>query len=338
MPAEWEEQEAVWFTWPLNPATWPGRLDFVRRRFAELIALCTRYQPVRLICAGTGQETARRHLAEARADLHAITLLDIPTNDAWCRDHGPTFILKGGELAVVDWKYNAWGGKFPPWDLDDAVPARIAEALGLPRTRMDLFCEGGALEVDGDGRLLTTESVLLNDNRNPGLDRATVEHRLRNALGVGSIHWLRAGMETDDTDGHIDTLTRFFAAGAVVTSRCRDHAHPDFAILEENRERLIEEGFEVIDLPHPDPVVDPGARETRMPATYANFLVLNGALIVPVYGQPQTDSASCGLLREVFPGREVIPLDTREIMREGGSFHCLSQQQPRSGRSPVAAG
>lgn len=328
MPAEWEPQEAVWFSWPLNPATWPGRLESIQQRFAELIAACTRFQPVRLNCAASGQDKARRMLNAGRADLGVIDFHDIPTNDVWCRDHGPTFVLVDGKPAIVDWRYNAWGGKFPPWDLDDAVPARIAEELSLPHRPIDLFCEGGAIEVDGTGRLMTTQSVLLNPNRNPDLDQAAVEDRLREALGVQTIHWLRAGMAPDDTDGHIDTLTRFVAPGSVVTARCANRDHPDYAILEENRGTLLQCGLEVVDLPHPDPVLAPDAREERLPATYANFLVLNDALIVPTYGQTTTDQRACGLLGDLFPGRKIIPLDTREILWEGGSFHCLSQQQP----------
>lgn len=330
MPAEWEPQEAVWFSWPTNPATWPGRLEAIRLRFAELLAICTRYQHVRLIGAGEAREPARRALEKAHADLRAIEWFDIATNDVWCRDHGPTFVLEQGRLSAVDWIYNAWGGKFPPWDLDDAVPAKVANALSIPCRRMELVCEGGALEVDGTGRLITTESVLLNANRNPGMGRTAIEDQLRDALGVGEILWLRAGMATDDTDGHVDTLTRFFAPGAVVTARCEDGQHPDAAILEDNRQLLRDGGLEVVDLPHPEPVIDPEAREERLPATYANFLVLNGAVVVPVYGQPARDQRACGVLGELFPGRTVIPLDTREILREGGSFHCLSQQQPRA--------
>jgi len=330
MPAEWEAQDAVWFSWPLNPATWPGRIEAIQRRFADLIALCTRFQPVRVNCVGHAQSNALRMLNEARADLKVVHLHDIPTNDVWCRDHGPTFVVDcaAGALSVVDWRYNAWGGKFSPWDLDDAVPARIADELGIARRAVDMFCEGGAIEVDGTGRLLTTESVLLNANRNPQLDRTAIEARLRAALGVRDVLWLRAGMETDDTDGHIDTLTRFFAAGAVLSARAPNTDHPDHAILEENRARLLHFGLEVVDLPHPDPVIAPDAREERLPATYANFLVLNDAIIVPTYGQYANDQRACGIIGEAFAGRKILPMDTREILWEGGSFHCLSQQQP----------
>ncbi len=338
MPAEWEEQECVWFSWPLNPTTWHGRLPAIRRAFAEAIAPLTGFEPVRIICAGSAQAEAERILQAAGADLGLIEYFDIPTDDVWCRDHGPTFVrrLGTGNVEIIDWCYNAWGGKFPPWDKDDAVPARVAEALEMPRRRVDLVCEGGALEVNGEGLLMTTESVLLNPNRNPGRSRREVEAILMGVLGVERILWLNRGMDTDDTDGHIDTLARFWKRDGVAAPRA-PVGHPDHHVLEENWERLQDlrtpagGHFDMAALPHPNPVVADGARHERLPATYANFLIVNGAVLVPTYGQGQQDQAACGLIGELFSDREIIDRDSSMILWEGGSFHCLSQQQPGGG-------
>ncbi|MBU6302161.1 MAG: agmatine deiminase family protein [Verrucomicrobia bacterium] len=334
-PAEWEEQEAVWISWPLNPATWPGRLRHLQARFGELAALISRHVPVRINAAGAAHASIRKCLHHARVDPAGVELFDHPTNDVWCRDHGPIFVnaRDGSGLTVTDWTYNAWGGKFPPWDLDDAVPARVAESLALPRETSRLVLEGGGIEGNGAGLLLTTEAVLLNPNRNPGWTREEIENELRRLLGVERVFWLARGIEGDDTDGHVDDFCRFHAPDKVLLAVESHPEDPNHAILEENRERLRDLRVEVRDLPMPDRLEVAGGdwRLDRLPASYANFLITNGAVIVPVFGQPVNDDRALGILRECFPGRVIEGIDARDFVYEGGAVHCLTQQQPVSG-------
>lgn len=340
MPAEWEPQEAVWLSWPLNPQTWPDRLPLVQQAVARFAAAITRREKV-CINAGTHHASIRQTLLEAGGNPERIFLYSHPTNDAWCRDHGPTFLQnpKTRELAALDWPFNAWGGKFPPWDLDDQIAARIADALGLRRFRAPLIGEGGGIEVNGAGDLLVTESVWLNPNRNPGLTREQADTVFRDWLGVQRIHWLPGGLAGDDTDGHIDTLTRFIRSDAVVCVVTKDAGDPNREITERNRSlleslRVGEEiCLEVIPLPLPDPIRPSGWRATLLPATYANFLIVNDAVLVPTYRQPDNDAAALDILRQCFPDREVEGIDSFDIVHEGGALHCLSQQQPVSGGS-----
>lgn len=345
MPAEWSPQEAVWLSWPLKPGAWPGCRAAAERAYAEFGAAITRFEPVRINCVRTAQERAGEALVRAGARMGRVTFFDHPTNDAWCRDHGPVFVRHRttGEVAVTHWVYNAWGGKFAPWDDDRAIPERIAEALKMRRFAIPMVAEGGALEVDGEGLLLTTESVLLNPNRNPGVDKRSAEAILRGALGVEAVCWLLSGLAADDTDGHIDTLARFVAPGVVVAVVERDPAGPNAAALERNLEdltrfRLPGGGrLEVVPLPLPDPIRVSGWRFEVLPATYANFLIVNGAVLVPTYRQPGPDREALRRLEECFPGREVIGIDSRDLVVEGGALHCLSQQQP-AGPRPEPSG
>lgn len=339
MPAEWSPQEAIWLSWPLKPGSWPGCHEAAVRAYADFAAAISRFEPVRINCVCAAQESARAALDRAGARLDRVTWFDHPTNDTWCRDHGPVFVKHRGtgEVAITDWVFNAWGGKFPAWDLDNAIPERIAAARGLRRFAIPLVAEGGGLEVNGEGVLLTTESVLLNPNRNPGLTKVRAEEILRAALGVETICWLKSGLEHDDTDGHIDTLTRFVGTAAVVTAVSVDPNGPSHAALERNRADLqrvrLADGsrLEVVPLPLPDPIRPPGWRLEVLPATYANFLIVNGAVLVPTYRQPARDRQALQTLSLCFPGREVIGLDCRDLVLEGGALHCLSQQEPRAG-------
>jgi len=331
MPPEWAPQQAIWMSWPTDERLWPGRLPAIQEIFARLAAAIARYQQVRINAAPEHHAAIRATLATARADPAACLLYPHPTNDVWCRDHGPTFVTHRttGEPAVVDWTFNAWGGKFEPHDLDNAVPAAIAATLGLRRFETNLVFEGGGLEVDGAGRILTTESVLLNPNRNPHRGRAEIETILRDHLGGSEVIWLPSGLEGDDTDGHIDTLTRFIAPATVLTAVEENPADPNHAVLDRNRALLREAGLTVIDLPQPEPIAAPaGWREDRLPGTYANFLILNDAVLTPTYGQPAPDDRALAILREAFPTRAIAPFDCREILLEGGAIHCLTQQQP----------
>jgi agmatine deiminase len=339
MPAEWEPQDAVWLSWPLNPDTWPDGLERVQAAVARFAAAITRQEAVRINAAAGDHPFIRRSILASGGRPDRIFLYPHPTNDAWCRDHGPTFLRNPltGEVAVLDWPYNAWGGKFPPWDLDDQIAARVADALGLRRYRAPRIGEGGGLEVNGAGDLLVTESVWLNPNRNPGFTRAQADAMFIEWLGVDRVHWLPGGLKGDDTDGHVDTLARFVRPDAAVCVVAEDPDDPNFAAMERNRSLL--ESFrvaggrplEVTALPLPAPIRPDGWREDVLPASYANFLILNGAVLVPTYRQPARDTEALEILQRCFPGREVEGIDSFDIVLEGGALHCLSQQQPAAG-------
>jgi len=327
LPAEYEPQSAVWLTWPGNPATWTRCRPAAEQAYAAFAAVISRRQPLEITCCAAWQPHARQRLIEAQADLQAITFHDWPSNDAWCRDYGPLFVhTESGGRAVLDLPYNAWGGKFPPWDDDDAIAKRVSELRKLPCHRLPIFGEGGAIEVNRQGVMLTTESVWLNPNRNPGLTKIEAERVFAEFFGVRETFWLPEGMVGDDTDGHIDTITRFVDDDTVV-SVLPDESDPNYRILRDNFDKLTER-FEVIPLPHPAPIRPENWREELLPATYANFLILNEAVLVPTYRQPERDQDALGVLRETFPGREVLPLDCGDIIWEGGALHCLSMQEP----------
>jgi agmatine deiminase len=334
MPAEWEPQEAVWFSWPHNLKTWPGYFRPIPAKFAEIVAHISRFEEVRINAAHTLHQRAWSSIKKARADLTKVTLFDHPTNDAWCRDHGPIFVKndKTGEVAVTDWEHNAWGGKYPPYDLDNTIPPKIAAALGLRRFEKKMIMEGGSLDVNGAGLLLTTESCLLNRNRNPAMSKAEIEQALRDFLGVHTIHWLGDGIIGDDTDGHIDDMTRFFSADGIVTVLESNKRDKNYPILLENLERLhalrtpAGKKFKVVALPMPKPCWCDGQ---QMPASYANFLVINGAVLMPAFRQPKRDAAAAEVLAACFPGREIIPIDCLELVWGLGTLHCISQQQPK---------
>jgi agmatine deiminase len=338
MPPEWSPQEAVWLSWPVDdPRHWGGaKRESIWRKFAEIAAAISRHEPVRINAPAADHPAIAAACNRAKAVPERVELFDHPHNDVWCRDHGPIFVKhrESGEVAVTDWDFNAWGGKFPPWDLDDAIPARIASALGMRRFRGGMILEGGAIEVNGNGQLLTTEAVLLNPNRNPHLGRAQIEQLLRDGFGVADILWLRQGIEGDDTDGHIDDLARFTDPRTIVACTERDKASPNHPVLADNLARLrsfhAADGrpFEVVEIPLPQACAVPGWRLPVLPASYVNFLILNGGLLVPTFHQEKNDDRALGMLRELFPGRQVTGIDCLELVEEGGTLHCISQQQP----------
>lgn len=327
LPAEYEPQSGVWLTWPGNPETWRHCRDEAEPAHAELTAVISRLQPVDLICRKEWQPTARRHLKAARADLGSITFHDWPANDAWCRDHGPVIVkTDDGGRAVMDFPYNAWGGKFPPWDDDDAIARRVSELRNLPCTRLPIFGEGGAIEVNSQGVMLTTESVWLNPNRNPGLTRAGAEKVFAEFLGVQETVWLPEGLRGDDTDGHIDTISRFVNDTTVVTV-LPEEDDINYAVMRDNLD-FLSERFEVVALPHPRTITAEGWGAEVLPATYANFLILNEAVLIPAYRQPGRDEDALHALFELFPGREILPVDCADFIWEGGAIHCLTMQEP----------
>jgi agmatine deiminase len=255
----------------------------------------------------------------------------IPTNEPWCRDHGPIFLTRKEEprMAIVDWGHNAWGDKYPPYDLDDVVPTRVAEILELPVYYPGMILEGGSIDVNGAGALLTSEGCLLNPNRNPTLSREQIEQRLREYLGVTDILWLGDGIEGDDTDGHVDDLARFVTERTIVTVIEENRADPNFEPLRENLARLREmkwrgKSFEVFTLPMPARI---DREDLRLPASYANFYIANECILLPTFNDPN-DSIAEATLAKLFPRRRILPIDCTELIWGLGAFHCLTQQQP----------
>jgi agmatine deiminase len=333
MPAEWEPHAATWLSWPHKEESWPGNFEPIPGVFAEMVEALVPGEQVRILAGTEELEASARAALRARGvDGHPnVRFHRVPTNDSWARDHGPIFLVgKGGEVAIADFGYNAWGGKYPPWDLDERVPARVAEILGLRRFVGGMILEGGSIDVDGRGTLLTTESCLLNPNRNPRLSREDIEDRLRRFLGVRKILWLGDGIVGDDTDGHVDDLTRFVAPATIVTVVEEDPEDANHEPLRRNLERLKTmtdaEGraLEIAELPMPPPLHYEG---TRLPASYANFYVGNAAVLVPVFDHPR-DRIACDTLARFFPGRTITPIRATELVWGLGAFHCVTQQQP----------
>lgn len=329
-PAEWERQASVWLSWPRNPATWPDHFEPVPAEFAQFVRTIARFQPVNILVGGA------EILAQAKSlvgDLQNVTLHDIATNDAWCRDHGPIFLSgpAGSQPALVDWEYNAWGGKYPPFDLDNQIPQIIGKLQNRKVFSPGIILEGGAIEGNGAGCLLTTESCLLNPNRNPQLSREQVEKYLADFLAIKKVLWLTGGeIAGDDTDGHIDQIARFINPRTIVVCVCDDPSDENYGPTQQNLAEVQqltdqdERPFEVVRLPLPRPLfVD----EQRLPAGYGNFLIVNDAVIVPQFGDP-ADGQAIGILQDLMPDRKVVGSPSLDLVWGLGSFHCLSQQEP----------
>jgi agmatine deiminase len=338
MPPEWAPQAAVWLSWPVPDARhWGGaKHELMWAKFAEIAAAISRHEPVRINAPGSDHAAIAAACNRAKVVPERLELFDHPHNDVWCRDHGPIFVKHQttGEVAVTDWGFNAWGGKFPPWDLDDVIPGRIAAALGLRVFKGGMILEGGAVEINGAGQLLTTEAVLLNPNRNPQLTRTAIEQLLRDGLGVTEILWLHQGIAGDDTDGHIDDLVRFTDARTILACVERAPASPNRIVLADNLARLRSfpgpngKPFAVVEIPLPQACEVPGWRLPVLPASYVNFLIVNGGVLVPTFRQQKNDGHALGLIRELFPKRVITGIDCLDLVEEGGALHCVSQQQP----------
>lgn len=331
MPAEWEPHTATWLSWPRREGiSFPESFDRVLPALRAMVEALIESERV---CINVSNDA---HEAEARSALSGlpmerITFYRVPTNEPWCRDHGPIFLTRDGDpkLAVVDWDYNAWGNKYPPFDLDEVVPTRVAEILKLPVFYPRMILEGGSIDVNGSGALLTSESCLLNENRNPSLSRDKIEQRLRDYLGLTEILWLGAGIAGDDTDGHIDDLARFVSERCVVTVIEENRADENYEPLRQNLARLREmridgHKLDIVTLPMPRKIVREGL---RLPASYANFYIANTCVLVPTFADPN-DEIALSALRRSFPDRRVIDIDCRELIWGLGTFHCLTQQQP----------
>jgi len=331
MPAEWEPHAATWLSWPRRDGiSFPDSFDCVLPTFRAMVEALVSSEPVCINVCDDGHE------AEARVILGGIgqnrlTFFRIPTNEPWCRDHGPIFVTRrdAPQLAIIDWDYNAWGDKYPPCNLDEAVPVRVAEKLTAPVFCPRMILEGGSIDVNGAGALLTTESCLLNKNRNPSFSREKIEQRLRDYLGASEILWLGDGIQGDDTDGHIDDLTRFVSEQTVVTVIEEDRKDENYPILQANFTRLQKMTIrgmplQIVTMPMPAKIFRDGL---RLPASYANFYIANRCVLLPTFADPN-DARAISVLRDLFPTRRIIPIDCRELIWGLGAFHCLTQQQP----------
>ena len=331
-PAEWEPQEAIWFAWPVRRTLWPDCFNRVRKQVAALYVLAARYQYVRVLCAAEEQPILRKLMA-SHGDDSAVELYDYQTDDVWIRDFGPLFLIHDHkqELCITNWRYNAWGNKFPEQQKDDRATAWMAEQLGIRNFDFDKVLEGGAVESNGAGYILTTEVVLLNPTRNGVTTPANIEQQLASGLGVDTLLWLHDGLVGDDTDGHIDNLARFFKADGILIAKASDTEDSNYSALAENTRRLQDfrtpqsEPFALVELPLPDPITHEGE---PLAASYLNFVVLNGAVLVPTYGQLKNDANALEIIGGCFPDREIVAVDCTDIIKEGGALHCMSQHQP----------
>ncbi|NCT94631.1 MAG: agmatine deiminase family protein [Chitinophagaceae bacterium] len=333
-PAEFDQHSATWLSWPHKEASWPGKIDSIFPNYAQFIKYLSLSELVRINVANEAmQQFAVGHLQQAGVDLSRVQFFMHPTNDAWCRDHGPAFLINPKadiKKVVVDWGYNAWGNKYPPYDLDDVIPTRIAEHFNLPVYHPGIVMEGGSVEFNGAGTVLTSTACLLNPNRNPHLNQAQIEQYLCDYYGMEQVLWVDEGIVGDDTDGHIDDTVRFVNADTVITVVEENKADENYALLQTNLQQLKAmrllngKQLNIIELPMPDAVV---YEDQRLPASYANFYISNAHVIVPTFRSEKDDKA-LQIIATAFPTREVVGIDSTDIIWGLGSFHCLSQQEP----------
>jgi len=335
MPAEWEPHAGTWLTWPRpDGISFPGRYLTVPPVYGKLIHQLARVEEVNINVWDAEMEAWVRDLLAVVPGLEQVRFHHFPAYEPWCRDHGPIFLVRHvngkHERAIVDWGYNAWGGKYPTFDLDDVIPQHVSHLRQLPLFTPGIVLEGGSIDVNGCGTVLTTESCLLNPNRNPGLDKPQIEQYLRDYLGVTNVLWLGEGIVGDDTDGHIDDIARFVDARTIVTASERDQTDPNHPILADNLERLRgmrdQDGrmLRIVELPMPGAVVSQGQ---RLPASYANFYIANDLVLMPTYRDPN-DAAALTVLQKLFPTRRVTGIDSTDLIWGLGSFHCITQQEP----------
>jgi agmatine deiminase len=346
MPAEWAPHAGTWIAWPHRPDDWPGRFGAIPFAFAEIVRHLAPHETVRIIVRNEKAEApARALLSTCGVDLNAVSFFRWPTDRSWVRDSGPIFVLHNDAtgrrppVAVTNWKFNAWA-KYGDWHRDDLLPGRVARALAVPDWRPRLHgrpvvLEGGAIDTNGEGILLATEECLLSDvqARNPGVDRATLEHVLSENLGIDRVLWLARGIVGDDTHGHVDDVARFVGPRTIVAARETDPTDPNHDLLQANLNRLRSERdahgaeFEVVELPMPRALTYDGQ---RVPASYLNFYIANGTVLVPTFNDP-ADRVALGILERQFPDRTVVGIHSGDLIWGLGSIHCLTQQEPSAG-------
>ncbi len=327
MPAEWEPHEATWIAWPHNRDDWPGKFAAIPWVYAEIVRKLSQVERVRILVDDeTAERAARRILKRAGAAFDAVEFFRLPTDRVWTRDFGPIFVRnKAGEIAITNWIFNAWA-KYPDWRKDNEIPGALAELLKMRQWQSGMVLEGGSIDVNGRGALLTTEECLLSfvQARNPGMSRAEIERSLADYLGAAKVIWLKNGIAGDDTHGHVDDLARFVDAGTIVASIERDRGDANYEPLRENLRLLRREAFRVVTLPMPAPVFFDGI---RLPASYANFYIANRLVLVPTFNDPN-DRVALAALARLFPDREVAGIHAVDLVWGLGTLHCMTQQQP----------
>lgn len=337
MPAEWQCHTATWLTWPKDPETWPDRVSLVEEIFLQMMAALAPNEIVNLLVDNDEAEAAVRARL-AVPGMENIRCHQIPTVDAWIRDYGPNFLVNASAgLAYNDWIFNAWGNKYEELKRDDGIPKRLESGLGIPRFEPGIVMEGGSIEVNGAGCVLTTEQCLLNPNRNPHLSQPEIEQYLKDYLGVEKVLWLGEGIVGDDTDGHIDDIARFAAPDVIVCAVEDDPEDANYKLLQDNLERLQSmtdmrgRSFEIVTLPMPGVV---GGESTdsrnldRLPASYANFYIANEVVLAPVFGH-SNDARALETLQRLFSNRRVVGINCEPLVWGMGTIHCVTQQQPK---------
>ncbi len=329
MPAEWDKHERTFMEWPVKSSLiWPENYHSVCAGYAKAAKAISEFEKVTMI---VNEDTAKEAAALCGSEIEYLT---IAHNDAWCRDNGPTFLInKERKISAVNWKFNAWGGKYPHYDLDNMVAPRVLKHFGIEYFDAPFVMEGGSIHVDGEGTLLTTEECLLNKNRNPHLEKKIIEEELKYYLNISKIIWLKHGLFGDETDGHVDNVACFAKPGVVLLQTCSDPKDPNYEISIENVEILRNttdakgRKLEIIEIEQPPARYYNGERLTL---SYLNFYIVNGGIILPVFGgdAETTDNNAADILQRVFPDRRVKAVDSMELITEGGNIHCITQQMP----------
>lgn len=333
-PAEFRRHAATWLSWPHKEASWPGKIHTIYPYYSLFVKELAKGEDV---CINVRDEAMKSFavtcLQEAGADMSRVRFYFHPTNDAWCRDHGPAFLINPQaeqKKIIVDWSYNAWGNKYPPFDLDDVIPTLVGSALNLPVYYPGIIMEGGSVDFNGNGTVITSTCCLMNENRNPHLTREQIEAYLVNYYGADQILWVKEGIIGDDTDGHIDDTVRFVNEDTVITVIEEDRQDENYTLLQDNladlKKMRLSNGkqLNIVELPMPEIVT---YEDQRLPASYANFYIANESVIVPTF-RCARDEKALAIIQDCFPGRRVVGIDSTEIIWGLGSFHCLSQQEP----------
>jgi agmatine deiminase len=333
-PAEFAPHVATWLSWPHKEASWPGKIESIYPGYSLFVKYLAESELVRINVANEQlKNAATGHLLKAGVNMDKVEFFLHPTNDAWCRDHGPAFLINPAaenKKVIVDWNYNAWGNKYPPYDLDDVIPTLIGKHFDIPVYHPGIVMEGGSVEFNGKGTLLTSTACLLNKNRNPHLNRQQIEEYLCDYYGVEQVLWVDEGIIGDDTDGHIDDTVRFTNEDTVITVIEENKNDENYDLLQTNLKQLQQmrllngKQLNIVELPMPDEIV---YEDQRLPGSYANFYISNKHVIVPTFRCAKDDKA-LDIIAGCFPEREVVGIDSTDIIWGLGSFHCLSQQEP----------